>query len=71
MENSCERIEPSLLTPRAAAGLLAVSPDTLKFWRTRSHRGGPDFIRVGGRIRYSLRDLCRWLEEQTVRTENV
>ena len=61
--------EPFLLTSIDAAKLLAVSPGTLHWWRTRGHRGGPDFIRLSqrGRVRYRLRDLRRFIEGRTVR----
>jgi hypothetical protein len=58
-----------LLTTGEAAELLAVSPDTLKDWRCRWHRRGPEYIRVGGsRIRYSLQALRRYVRSRTVRT---
>jgi hypothetical protein len=56
-----------LLRTGAAAEFLAVSLGTLKFWRVRSHRAGPDFIRVGSGVRYSLAELRRYLKRRTVR----
>jgi hypothetical protein len=55
-----------LLTVREAAIYLAVSADMLQSMRTRG--GGPRFAKYGrGRtapIRYDVRDLDRWVEEQ-------
>ncbi len=60
-----ERTEQdALLTPRQAAGLLAVAPRSLESWR---HRGqGPAFVRIGRLVRYRASDLERWIGERTV-----
>jgi hypothetical protein len=58
--------EDRLLRTHEAAEFLAVAVDTLKRWRRRLHRSGPPFIRVGGRVRYSLWDLRRYLKNRTV-----
>ena len=58
--------EDRLLRTHEAAEFLAVSPHTLKLWRKRSQRRGPDFIRVEGCIRYSMQDLGRYLKNRTV-----
>ncbi len=57
-----------LLTTIEVAGLLAVSPHTLRWWRNWTHTG-PPFFRFGGRrghVRYSRADLQRWLDAQRV-----
>jgi hypothetical protein len=59
--------EDCLLTTRETARLLAISPNTLKYWRVRAHRAGPDFIRIERRVRYSLKHLRRYLGDRTVR----
>lgn len=57
-----------LLDTRRAAKFLSVHPGTMKDWRVRPRPGvrTPDFIRVGGMIRYSLRDLESYLAEGRV-----
>lgn len=55
-----------LLTTRQAAELLAVSFGTLKDWRCRWPGRGPDFVRVGGAVRYSRQALRRYLRTRTV-----
>ena len=62
------RDEGRLLTTREAASLLAVSPDTLRWWRNWTHTGPPFFRFEGrrGRVRYSRPDLERWLDARRV-----
>lgn len=59
--------EDRLLTTHEAAWFLRVSPATLKYWRVRGRRAGPNFIRLGGRVRYSLKHLRCYISERTVR----
>ncbi|MEJ2860553.1 helix-turn-helix transcriptional regulator [Actinomycetospora flava] len=61
-----------LLTSREVSEIIGVPDNTLRDWRCDAV--GPPFIRIGrgGRnqpVRYRLRDLERWLDERTVRTE--
>ena len=60
-----------LLTTEQAARMLAVRPATLKYWRVRSHREGPGFIKLGGRhkarVRYALSELRRFVENGKVK----
>jgi hypothetical protein len=60
--------EPCLLTPQDAARLLAVSVNTLHYWRVKGHRAGPDFIRLGvrGRIRYQLQAVRDYVAARRV-----
>ncbi|MBI1236323.1 MAG: helix-turn-helix domain-containing protein [Alphaproteobacteria bacterium] len=59
--------ERQLLSETQAAKYLAVSPRTLRNWRTRG--GGPKFIKVSNRcIRYSVHDLLDWTEKKTRRS---
>jgi predicted DNA-binding transcriptional regulator AlpA len=52
-----------LLTELEAATLLNVSHRSLQNWRVRG--GGPQFVKIGGRIvRYRCADLVSWLEQQ-------
>ena len=63
--------DPALLNPYDAAQFLGLSPETLKSWRKRSQRIGPNFIRVGRRIRYSWKDLRHYLRRRTVRSGEI
>jgi predicted DNA-binding transcriptional regulator AlpA len=51
----------------AAAEFLGIAPTTLYGYRHRAHLRPPGFplgVRIGGALRWDLRDLERWLEEQ-------
>lgn len=67
--------EDCLLTVNEVAWFLRISSGTLKFWRVRSHRSGPPFIRLGGRrsgpVRYSLAAVRRYLVERTIPTKEA
>ena len=41
---------------------LGVERSTLDNWRWRG--GGPQYLKVGGRVRYRLADLADWLDAQ-------
>jgi helix-turn-helix protein len=53
-----------LLTPAEASERLRVPANTLKWWRT--HGGGPDYVRLGGRIFYRPEALRVFIEANTV-----
>jgi hypothetical protein len=60
-----------LLTTQEAAAVLAISPATLRWWRTRWARvPGPDYVLVGSRPRYSLQALHRYLSRRIVRGQS-
>ncbi|MGH7129568.1 MAG: helix-turn-helix domain-containing protein [Planctomycetaceae bacterium] len=54
-------VEPLLLTAREAARALAISPRTL--W-TVTNRGEIRPVRIGRAVRYDVRDLIEWIDEQ-------
>ena len=56
----------ALLRTPQAANLLGVSISTLE--HMRSYGIGPDYIRVGRQVRYSLDDIMVFLEANTVST---
>ena len=61
------RIQANLLNEVQAADYLAVSPRTLRNWRTRG--GGPKYVRISARcIRYRMSDLSEWTENRTRRS---
>lgn len=49
--------------PEDAALRLGVEVSTLANWRWNGR--GPRFVKCGGRVRYRLSDLARYLDEQT------
>ena len=51
-----------LLDTVKAAAYLGMEPGTLENWRYK--RMGPRCIRLGKSVRYDLRDLDRWIDEQ-------
>jgi len=53
----------TLLTPIEAAAILKVKPNTLAKWRVTGE--GPAFIRVGRSVRYSSREIARFIDQQT------
>lgn len=58
---------PQLLTDEDVARILGIQRKTLAQWR--SDGVGPPFVRLGGhggRIRYDLEDLKKWIEEGRV-----
>jgi hypothetical protein len=53
----------TLLTPVQAAAILQVKSNTLAKWRVAGD--GPAFIRIGRAVRYSAREIMRFIERQT------
>lgn len=60
-ENTLSGLEP-LLTIEALAEYLDVPVTTIRDWRTDGK--GPCAIRVGGRVRFAVSDVLRWLAER-------
>lgn len=52
---------PTLLRAREAAEMLAVSPR--KLWEL-TNRGLVPCVRIGRAVRYDVRDLAAWIDEQ-------
>jgi predicted DNA-binding transcriptional regulator AlpA len=46
-----------LLNDVQAAAYLSLSPSTLRRWRSEGRGRGPAWLKLGGRVRYSLADL--------------
>jgi hypothetical protein len=53
---------PLLLTPRAAAAALSVSPRTL--WGLSAPRGPIPVVKIGRSVRYSAEALRAWIAAQ-------
>ena len=52
------------LSTREVADMLQISMQTLMRWRTQ--KNGPRYHKFGNRVRYRLRDVKGWAEEQRV-----
>lgn len=50
------------LTPEDLARMWQVSAGTIANWRTAKR--GPEFVRIGGLVRYSPEAVQTWLEAQ-------
>jgi excisionase family DNA binding protein len=56
-----------LLTVQELAEYLAIPPKTLANWR--SIKLGPDYVKVGGAVRYRRSDVLRWIDGQVHRVD--
>jgi hypothetical protein len=50
-----------LLDPKKVGDILAISPDTLRNWRTHKRPGLP-YVKVGGAVRYREADVLAFLD---------
>ena len=50
---------PRYLNTREAAEIVGMSPRTLEYYRTTGQ--GPAYFKLGGRVRYALEDIERWV----------
>lgn len=55
-----------LVTPRQAAEFLTVKESSLSVWRCTGRYDLP-FVKIGGAVRYDLRDLEAFIEARKVR----
>lgn len=62
--------QPELLDQNAAAEFLGLTPNTLMAWRSRK-LPGPAYIKVGGRVKYDVRDLLAYLESRRVSQSEI
>jgi len=56
-----------LMNDEKAAKFLDVGLQTMRNWRCR--RQGPDYIKMGRSVRYSERDLLRYLESRKIKVD--
>ena len=61
--------DDGLLNEVQAAQFLRLSIRTLQAWR--GSRRGPNFVRAGRAVRYRRRDLCSWMDANTVSVTNT
>jgi hypothetical protein len=58
---------PALLTDTQLAQIIKVSASSLRKARSRGATGSrtpmPPFVKVGGRVRYHLKDALKWVEQ--------
>lgn len=62
MDDSSNTVFVGLLTTKAAASRLQVSPRTLEHWREVG--GGPPFLKVGRSVRYEHEAIATFLSER-------
>lgn len=56
--------EPNwLLTTEEVAEYLNVSKYTIRNWRTGPRRRGPQYINVGGSVRYAIEDIISYVNK--------
>lgn len=55
-----------LITTEEASKMLSVAPITMQTWRSKNQ--GPDFVKIGGSVRYKLTDIESWIEQNTCKT---
>lgn len=58
-------IAPAVLTTAQAAAYLGIAPKTLEQWRSNRQQHVP-YLKIGGRVRYRLKDLDAWIELRVV-----
>lgn len=56
-------VQVTTVSPSRAAEMLGLSPGTMANWRWSGT--GPSYCKVGGRVRYRLRDLSDYLDGAT------
>ncbi|MBI4768148.1 MAG: helix-turn-helix domain-containing protein [Deltaproteobacteria bacterium] len=61
------REEIKYLNDVETAKIAGLSPQTLRNWRQLGR--GPNYIKLGRSVRYSLTDLISWLESHKIRPE--
>src|SRR4051794_21988224 len=55
---------PMLIDETAVAGIIGVSPDTVRSWRSKGRRQGPRFLKLSARVvRYRVEAVQEYLAE--------
>jgi hypothetical protein len=60
-----------LLSSEETAALLGVALATLVAWRAVTSRGGPPFVRMGGRDVYDPQAVAEWRSRSTARNVHI
>lgn len=50
-----------------AAAILGCTPKMLVKMRSKGGGGGPNYVKIGRLVRYRLKDLYRYLDQNTVK----
>jgi len=58
--------QSQMLTEADAGAYLNISPKTLTAWRCTKRFEGPRYVKLGGAVRYPLRELDAFIERQMV-----
>jgi hypothetical protein len=59
--------EDRMLTTAELAEILQVRVNTLEHWRSQGR--GPEFVRVGRRVRYTRAAVDKWIGQETSRND--
>jgi len=59
-------VKLELIDEKEAAQLLNLRPSTLRAWRCQGR--GPNFLRLGGAVRYEREDLIKFIETSRIST---
>jgi hypothetical protein len=62
--------QPELLDTKSSAEFLGLTENTLMAWRSRK-QPGPAYIKVGGRVKYDVKDLLAYLESRKICSTEV
>ena len=57
-------MEDKLLTEKQAAEKLSIQPSTLRTWRF--HRRGPNYLKIGGAVRYEESEIVSFFDKSRV-----
>lgn len=55
-----------LMDTEEAAVFLTIKPNTLEIWRMKNI--GPDYLKIGGAVRYRVSDLRKFIDASTQET---
>lgn len=51
-----------LVTEKKAAEMMAVPAGTLRYWRHQGAGRGPNYVRLGGRIKYDVAEIEAFID---------
>jgi hypothetical protein len=59
--------KPQCVNEQIVSRIIGIKPKTLQNWRSLGR--GPAYLKLGGKVVYSLDDLRKWLESRRVEPE--